>query len=220
MKIKDTLPRCPKPAAAFPLFPSVVLRDHTKPCQPHTLDCRTLDQPIPHTLCTQHCPFWGVSSCPEKGNGATPGSSLRTPTCQGVWRQSRRSPAHPGHGMYRTPEPRGSSSRPAWPPRGLSQHRCTLWASWVTPSFASEQLELSRRHLRCKHNTQILSTSEAGAAALPGKGGSARWPRPRQDEAVPAGRGQQREPEFGRPEAAPAPVLRKAQRCTRQLIRA
>ena len=89
------------------------------------------------------------------------------------------------------------------PPRGLSQHLCTLWASWVTPSFASEQLELSRRHLRCKHNTQILSTSEAGAAVLPGEGGSARWPRPRQDEAVPAGRGQQREPEFGRPRGRP-----------------
>lgn len=92
MKIKDTLPRCPKPAAAFPLSPSVVLRDHTKPRQPHTLDCRTLDRPIPHTLCTQHCPFWGVSSCPEKGNGATPGSSSRTPTCQGVWRHSHDGP--------------------------------------------------------------------------------------------------------------------------------
>ena len=122
--------------------------------------------------------------------------------------------------MFRAPEPRGSSSRPGWhPPRGLSQHGCTLWASWVTPSFASEQLEFSRRHLRCKHNTQILSTSEAGAAALPGERGSARWPRPRQDEAVPAGRGQQREPEFGRPETALAPVLGQAQRCTCQLIR-
>ena len=167
MKIKDTLPRCPKPAAAFPLFPSVVLRDHTKPRQPHTLDCRTLDWPIPHTLCTQHCPFWGVSSCPEKGKGATPGSSSRTPTCQGVWRHSHDGPLRTqDKGCTEHPSLGGAApDQGGPPPRGLSQHLCTLWASWVTPSFASEQLELSRRHLRCKHNTQILSTSEAGAAA-------------------------------------------------------